>query len=125
MPARNEKTLLIVEDEAIIALDLAETARRAGFVVAGPYGDAAGALRDLERAVPDAAVLDVNLGNGNTSEELAERLQEMGVPFLFLSGHTSSKFEMFARFPGVNRIAKPCMPDDLLGALGDLVAERA
>ncbi len=125
MLVRNRKTVLIVEDEAIIALDLAETARHAGFAVMGPYGEASGALRELDLARPDAAILDINLGQGRTSEEVAGRLVAMGVPFIFLSGHTSSKFKMFERYPDVARVAKPCMPEELLGALDSLLAERA
>ena len=82
-------------------------------------------MRDLEQFRPDAAILDVNLGNGHTSEDVADRLMAMGVPFIFLSGHTSSKFKMFERYPDVARVAKPCMPEELLGALDSLLAERA
>lgn len=125
MTAQTSKCVLILEDEAIIALDLASGMEQAGHGVLGPFASEADALAAVEENRPDAAILDVNLGEGRTSEVIAARLAGLGVPFLFLSGHTSDKVGIFERFPDAPRVPKPCMPDDLLGELGGLMAEKA
>ncbi|TIV21379.1 MAG: response regulator, partial [Mesorhizobium sp.] len=58
-----QKTVLIVEDEFLIAMDLQSILERRGWRVIGPVGSVAGASRLLERERPAVAVLDVNLGN--------------------------------------------------------------
>lgn len=121
MAAQTSRSVLILEDEAIIGLDLAHGVKQAGHDVAGPFACEAKALAAVEAACPDAAILDVNLGEGRTSEELAARLDALGVPFLFLTGHCSDKIELFQRFPAAPRVAKPCMPDDLMAELDGLL----
>ena len=74
--------VLVVEDEPIIALELEYLLSSAGFVVLGPAPSVASA-RPL---VPDAeaAVLDISLG-GETSEEVAIALNNLGIPFVVLT----------------------------------------
>lgn len=123
MSAQMSKSVLILEDEAIIGLDLAFGVEQAGHGVLGPFAGESDALAAIETARPDAAILDVNLGDGRTSEAVAIRLDALGVPFLFLTGHSSDKIALFQRFPDAPRVAKPCMPDDLLGELDGLMGE--
>ncbi|TIV23485.1 MAG: response regulator, partial [Mesorhizobium sp.] len=58
-----QKTVLIVEDEFLIAMDLQSMLERRGWRVIGPVGSVAAAFRLLERERPAVALLDVNLGN--------------------------------------------------------------
>lgn len=53
--------ILVVEDDFLIALELEQTLRRAGYEVVGPVISVGMALRLLRQVRPDAAVLDVNL----------------------------------------------------------------
>jgi light-regulated signal transduction histidine kinase (bacteriophytochrome)/CheY-like chemotaxis protein len=79
--------VLIVEDQVLIALDAEHSLRRlgAGEVRIAPTRDRA--LREIEAKIPDLAVLDVNLGDDGTSSPVAEKLRELGVPFVFATGY--------------------------------------
>ena len=102
------RRVLILEDEVIIALDLAESLTLDGFSVVGPYHDTASALAGLEAAPPpNWAILDVNLGNGKTSDAVAERLMAWRVPILFLTGYEVSGSSTLERFPDADKLPKP------------------
>ena len=79
--------VLVVEDEALIALEMCDELASLGWDVIGPAGSLEEATRLLADILPpDAAVLDVNLG-GVPVYPLAERLQSQGVPFVFCTGY--------------------------------------
>ena len=78
--------ILIVEDEFVIAMELALTLRSAGYEVLGPALSVSEALRMLRAERPDAAVLDVNLA-GEWVTPVAEVLRAMFVPFILASGY--------------------------------------
>jgi DNA-binding response OmpR family regulator len=99
--------VLIVEDEAIIAMDLAQTFEDWGWTVLGPAGrlEQAETLRAAAR--PDLAVLDVNLG-GDTSHDLARALLEGGTRVIFLSGDSASHLP--GDLDGCPSLSKPVDP---------------
>lgn len=80
------KKILILEDEALVALDLSMQLEDEGYECLGPVAKPEQALAILDDVVPDFAVLDVNL-DGTTSVEVARRLEEMGRPFVYVSGY--------------------------------------
>jgi two-component SAPR family response regulator len=57
-----------------------------GYECLGPARSPAEALEILSETKPDFAVLDVNL-NGTTSVEVAQRLQQLDLPFVYVSGY--------------------------------------
>lgn len=111
--------VLVVEDEFIVACDLAETVRDEGFALAGPYARSCDALARLDSDHPDCAILDVQLADGEVYA-LADALTARGVPILFHSGHALPG-ELIARYPHARACAKPCPPSELLGSLRDAV----
>jgi PAS domain S-box-containing protein len=79
--------LLVVEDEALLAMELCSDLSQLGWDIIGPASTIEEALRLINQApLPTAAVLDVNL-HGQPVYPLAERLQELGVPFVFCTGY--------------------------------------
>jgi CheY-like chemotaxis protein len=112
-------TVLVVEDEFIVAFDLAETVRDEGFMLAGPYAHGEEAIEILDRDHPDAAILDVQLADGEVYV-LADRLTERGIPILFHSGHEMPR-DLLTRYPNARACAKPCPPCELLSNLRDAV----
>lgn len=107
LPPRAEvMKILLVEDEMIIAFDLCDRLEEGGFVVDGPYPSVKRALNAIESNVPDAAILDVQLTDGSVYP-VADRLQELGVPLLFHSGHVDPQ-ELQKAYPGAAICAKPC-----------------
>ena len=82
--------VLVVEDEGLVALEIAQVLRAANFEVLGPVRSVAPALSLLEETGCDVAVLDINLG-GETSEPIAWRLLANEIPFIALSGYARSQ----------------------------------
>ena len=108
------KRVLVVEDDPIIALDLAKQLTDAGYVVVGPASSAARALHLIRADVCDAAVLDVNLRR-ETSESIAIGLARLSLPFVTLSGYTSDQHP--AAFSKGHFAVRPLRFADLLKAL--------
>ena len=80
------RTLLIVEDEPLIAMMLEDFLDALGHRVAGTADCVAPALALLDAGGVEAAILDLNLRGGETSAPIADALAERGVPFLFATG---------------------------------------
>lgn len=84
------RRILVVEDEALVAMLLEDELVDAGARVIGPATTVGDALRLVEAAAADggidAAVLDIGLEDG-TAVPLADRLAARGVPFLFATGY--------------------------------------
>ena len=82
--------VLIVEDEALIAMQLEDELTDAGAEVVGPVASVDEALALIETAYGDgglsAAVLDMNL-QGETVLPVADRLAVLRVPFVFTTGY--------------------------------------
>jgi light-regulated signal transduction histidine kinase (bacteriophytochrome)/CheY-like chemotaxis protein len=79
------KTVLLVEDSLIIALDAEDILDRFGAtVLTASTPEAAHAILDESRV--DYAILDINLGD-QTSFGVADRLKELGIPYFFASGY--------------------------------------
>lgn len=78
--------LLVVEDEAILRLDLEDILTELGCVVAGSVGQLEPGLQLAETLACDAAILDVNL-DGSRVDPIADRLARRGIPFLFTTGY--------------------------------------
>ncbi|TGN49288.1 response regulator [Paracoccus liaowanqingii] len=87
MPDLRHRTILIVEDEYLLACELETELRDAGADVLGPVGSLEDAL-DLVasgRSI-DGAILDVNL-QGSTVFPVADMLMDRQVPFVFTTGY--------------------------------------
>ena len=103
--------ILIVEDEAIVALEIAEILKEGGFCAVGPACSVAQALELLKANGCDAAVLDINLGK-ETSEAVAMALTQLNTPFVTVSGY--SKAQKPAAFADAPALTKPVRPDRLI-----------
>ncbi|MBV9750652.1 MAG: response regulator [Acetobacteraceae bacterium] len=90
----------------------------AGAEVVGPRGTAVEALALLAEATPDAAVVDVNLGD-HTSEPVIKALTARGVPFLVATGYGTAGLTVP---PGSAVIAKPFEPSALICRLAALLS---
>ncbi len=117
-PARR---ILVVEDEALVAMLVEDALEDAGFGVIGPVRSVAQALEALEMEAPDAAVLDLNLA-GENSVAVADALVARGIPFVVATGYGA------AGLPATHRQAlvlpKPYDPADLTALLARLCERR-
>ena len=78
--------VLIAEDEAIIAIELEDSLRGAGFDVAGPFVTCGQAEAWLKSNEPDAAILDHGLKDG-PCDALVRDLSRRGVAIIVFTGH--------------------------------------
>lgn len=87
----NEMTILIVEDEPFIAMDMADYLQEIGYQIQDICYDANAAEESLSTRIPDLCILDVNLGKGIDGISLAQKIQKKWqVPFIFLTSYTDS-----------------------------------
>jgi DNA-binding response OmpR family regulator len=82
-------SVLVVEDDYLLAKEVASILREHGAVVLGPVPDVARGRALLSESRPDCALLDINL-KGQFVYELAEELIKIGVPPIFTTGYDSS-----------------------------------
>lgn len=98
--------VMLVEDEMIIAFDIANQMETLGFTVDGPYPSNAKALAALDERRPQVAILDVQLTDGDVYP-VAARLRELEVPIVFHSGHADPQM-LRQNYPGAQVCTKPC-----------------
>lgn len=93
--------VLLVEDEALVAMMMEDLLHDLGCEVVGSFGRLSAAIDWLAQAqqAPDGAVLDVNLGGGDMVFPLAHALRERGVPFAFATGYAALPEDGFGEVP--------------------------
>lgn len=111
--------VLIVEDEALVAMFLADLVEDLGRTVVGPAGSREAALHAAAENPPAVAIVDINLGSAGNGIDLAKDLQDAhGTAIIFLSGYGDLLGDCAVQ--AVNPVAvlqKPCPPDELAAAL--------
>lgn len=114
------KTVLIVDDEMIICLDLQTQLESLGHraIIAPTYAEA---TRIIATERLDLAVLDWHHGD-LSGETFAQALRDKRIPFIFCSGSTQ---ELVAAFPDVPLVPKPYMSGQLVSALEMAAAQGA
>ena len=113
-----QRRVLIVEDEPVIAFALEELLIEYGFKVTGVATRLDTALAMIESGVCDVAILDTNLA-GVSAGPAALALKARGVPYVILSGYSSSQLQSV--FSGAPCLQKPCQPDRLVRALRNIL----
>jgi CheY-like chemotaxis protein len=113
--------VLIVEDEAIIAMTAEDMIEEMGCVVAHTASTLAEALDRVGAGGFDVALLDINL-NGEASTEVAQLLIDRAVPFIFTTGYGSGG--PAADFQGVPIVPKPYRELDLAIAINNVLKAR-
>ena len=114
-------TALIVEDEAVIALDLACELEGMGFELIGLAKSYESGSELARRRRPDIAVVDLMLGGAAEGERLAAELRAQGVKVLVISGDSTS----LGKDGRTTFLAKPWSRADLVSAIGALAASDA
>jgi DNA-binding response OmpR family regulator len=112
--------ILLVEDEALIAMDVKAMIRKANGEVVAYAASLAKALKIVNTPGLSLAVLDFRLGSEN-SLPVATKLHAAGVPFVFYTGNAANIPEIW---PGVPILPKPADPARLIGTLASLWVKR-
>jgi CheY-like chemotaxis protein len=113
--------VLVVEDEAAVALMIEDFLAERGAAVIGPAADTESALQLIAAERIDCAVVDYGLVGG-TSLPVADALLARGVPFLFASGYDVGGID--PRYAKVPRLDKVYSAEELLRGLVDLFAGK-
>lgn len=106
----NGLSVLIVEDEALLSLDLQSILDDLGFTVAGSAYRLKEACELARQAQVDVAILDLNL-SGERVDPAADILVARAIPFAFATGYGSAGIE--ERFRSVPVLEKPYTRDDV------------
>lgn len=116
-----DKTVLIVEDEFVIAMHLKAVLERNGWRVIGPVGSVAAALHLITIELPTVALLDVELGDELVTP-VAAVLKARNVPFALESARENTLFfgdQLLAEAPNLGKMAADA---DILRVLEELTA---
>ncbi|KAB2682699.1 MULTISPECIES: response regulator [Brucella/Ochrobactrum group] len=116
------RRVLVVEDEVFVALDVAATVEDANGTVLGPVGTVRQAIDIINRNEIDAAILDVNLADGDV-EAVLDRLKSRDV---FVVIHTGGGLpaRLADRYPEVPVFQKPIPPSVLTRTLASALASH-
>jgi CheY-like chemotaxis protein len=121
-PALLGRRILIVEDDCIIAMDLAETLSAAGAQVVGPAGTIGSAFELLRRQPHlDIALLDIEV-EGAFVFDIADELMKLEVPIVFTTGYERS--EIPERFRAARHCEKPIGIAAIARALSDELSRK-
>ncbi|WP_237065231.1 hypothetical protein [Loktanella sp. M215] len=117
-------TILLVEDEPLIALDIAMILQDAGATVIGPCKNVVAALLRIQQGSDKVelhgAVLDVDLGD-ETSIPVARVLKDNEIPFVFHTGMNPLRHPLLADFD-VPVVSKPSTSTALIAAIQSQIA---
>jgi DNA-binding NtrC family response regulator len=113
-PAKSAR-ILVVEDEAVVALDVEDRLRRLGHEVVGTADSSAGALALAAEVRPDLVLMDIALRDGGDGIAAAERLRaELAVPVVFVTAFADvDTLERAKRVSPHGYIVKPFDERDL------------
>ena len=109
------KTVLVIEDQFLIAIDTEQALRNAGAVDVRLASSVRDAFEMLTSFVPDVVVLDFVLGDG-TGSDVAKVLTERQVPFVFATGY-GDNVPIPGPYRHVPTVRKPFSVDDLVSQL--------
>lgn len=112
--------ILLVEDEMMIAIMIEDMIEELGLELAASTASPEQAIKMLDTDAIDLAILDVNLGDTDSSEVAAE-LAQRDIPFIFSTGYGSSRLTRFADRPV---LTKPFSLEELDAGLRIALARR-
>jgi len=114
------KTLMIVEDEVLVAILLRDELQDAGYRVLDLTDRHAEALKVAKAEKPDLALVNIRLAGRDDGIELAEHLKALGIPVLLISGQISRARS--ANTVAIASLPKPYDAADMVRAVAYLLA---
>lgn len=114
------RAILVVEDEPLIALDIAEALGAAGAICL-TTNTLKEALDAVERPGIRGAIVDRSLKDGDTTS-LCERLNELGIPFLIYTGFSKTGRGACSAAP---HLEKPATEVQLVTAMVNLILRQS
>src|ERR1700744_6163946 len=88
----NSASILLVENDRVVARDLANQLRQFGYKVTGVVATAADALQSVAVSPPDLALLDIRLDGDTDGITLAEQMRDRWrIPVVFLTAYANDE----------------------------------
>jgi two-component system, response regulator PdtaR len=110
--------VLVVEDEALIRMDLAEMLTEEGYVVAGEAGDGEQALELARRLHPDLVIMDIKMPKVDGITAAAAIVEERIAPVVMLTAFSQRDLIEQARDAGAMAyLVKPFARHELVPAI--------
>ncbi len=122
MHPESRLTVLIAEDNLIPALEIEDIVRDLGCQVVGPVGKLSEVMKLIETAQFDAALLDVELKNGEKVYPAADLLRSRGIPFAFFTAY--DREVLGPKYADDIVVEKPFLRADLEKCLMDWVRAK-
>lgn len=113
-PSLHGRSVLVVEDDYFIAVEMCSALRAAGAEIIGPARDMESGLAAMRDERIDCAVLDINL-RGRLAFEIATQLRARGIPVVFATGYDASMIP--SELADAVRLEKPMDLDALCQAV--------
>lgn len=107
------RSVLVVEDEPIVAFDNEHVLEQAGYRVAATVEDYDHAISVIEQDEVDLVIADITLHGDKTGIDVAQHAHGRGLPVLFVSGACPVDAHEMA----IGCLMKPYLPRDLLGSI--------
>jgi len=118
-------TVLVVEDEAVIALALEGVLQREGFRIVAVVSRGETALEIAERERPDVVLMDIRLTGAVDGVTAGETIHGWGIPVVYLSAHSDRETaERIERAGAAAHLTKPCSPLLLARTLRSVLSTR-
>ena len=120
--------ILIVEDEAIVAEQLAVILERNGYKISGRATSGKKAIQIAKRNRPDVMLVDVRIEgdlNGIETAIVIKGLFEEAIPTVFLTAFPEKQFPVLAALEPYIYLNKPVQDEDLISAVAGVLARKA
>lgn len=125
MTAKTETaTVLLLEDQALIAIYVEELLHQAGFDSVNTISSCGAAERWLSSNMPAFAIIETRLRDGDC-DDIARMLEQRKVPYIIHTAYGRSDFGRPETMKTRPWLSKPCDADDFIAAIGECVPVRA
>jgi CheY-like chemotaxis protein len=115
--------IMVVEDDVLVGWGYERLLYSTGFAAVKVVVSVEQALEHLRYSSPDVVLLDLRLRGGNSSLPVADRLEEVGIPFVFLTGR--DRDEISVRHRERPYLRKPASDDQLLETLRSAMGAKS
>lgn len=115
-----KETLMIVEDDALVAMDLNDALEDAGYKMLDLTDRQEAALNVAKAEKPHLALVNISLAGNDDGIELSEHLKAMGIPVLLISGQASRASS--AKSVAIGSMPKPYSSAAMVAAVAYLLA---
>lgn len=123
----SSKTILVVEDEAIIAMLLQKVLEKMGYTVAGPVANGEDAIRIAESENPDLILMDIRIEGDIDGIETTLRIHKNSdIPVIYLTAHSDpDTVERAMQTNPCGFLLKPFKRDELAESIESAISEHA